>query len=118
MIVSELQELLARLPADMTVLIADAGACVHIRVVEKQPRRRANDLFGGPVAAMPDGRYPPYVILRGGIGYPRDVTQPVDLGVDNRAGRWPGQVPWWMAFGDEVGYVLDGRWPAEHRRHR
>lgn len=117
MIVDDLADLLARLPGDMTVLVQASGACQHIRVVDKAPARRPTpqfdlDALGWGIATV-DGRFPPHLILRSGIGWPI-IGQPIDLTVGTLP--HPDAVPWWVAHGDEVDYVLKGRWPAERRR--
>lgn len=78
------------LPKDMPVHIATGGGCKHITEVDKQPRRRANDLYPS-VPVLPDGRFPPALVLRAGYRAPL----------------------WFEAWADDVPYELKGRWPAK-----
>lgn len=97
MIVSELEELLALLPGDMTVAVVSDGACRHITIVDKASRRRHNpettaalEAAGlGPVVLLEPDLHPAHLVLRGGSDAPH----------------------WWQAFGDVVDYKLHGRWP-------
>lgn len=101
MTVGDLEELLARLPADMTVCIAGGGTCRHIDGVDKQPRqrRRSASVEAGlavvaPVRNVVGDHYPPMLVLRGSHRAP----------------------PWWGASGDEVPFEVHGRWPEKAAR--
>lgn len=100
--VSELEDLLARLPGDMLVHVEAFGrvGAYHVTVADKQPRKRAEkvtSIDGEPcppawqgmrsVLIPGDGSYviPPALILR-------------------------GHGPAW--FDDEPDYEVRGRWPA------
>lgn len=102
--VQDLEELLARLPADMLVHISGSGlGARHVTLADKRPRRRAEKITftdGEPcpeawrgkrsVLIPGDGScvLPPSLILRGG--------------------------PLW--FDDEPDFELCGRWPAAKER--
>lgn len=95
MIVSELEELLALLPADMPVHIAAGGTCVHVTEVVKRPRHTPPEwqlLWPGTVL-LPDGSHPPAVVIRG-----------------------DGAPLWCTAWADEVPFRVTGRWPARPAR--
>lgn len=97
MIVSELEDLLALLPADMPVLVATGGGCHHVSVLSKKARHRSQpdleDAWPGGAVRLPDGSHPPSLIIAG----------------------W-GAPLWFQAWADEVPFEVEGRWPARPAR--
>lgn len=97
MIVSELEEYLARLPGDMAVYVLGGGGCYHVRELHKAPRQRWRmSRHGLPPLAIEDdqGRTPPHLTLRdSSLGLPR--------------------VLWHDAHADAVDWTLTGNWPRK-----
>lgn len=102
MMVGELEELLAMLPADMPVylLCSDLGAR-HIDRVSKQPSRpvrpdiaRAIDIGFKGTTVHVNGRHPQALLLEASSRSPL----------------------WCHAFGDAVDFEVTGRWPSRPRR--
>lgn len=99
MIVAELEEALALLPADLTVVMRPGGMCSHIRLLAKAPWRRPSGGIILPGTQLVDGRHPPHLIL-GAVAH----------------NPYLPALGWWEAHGADVDWATQGRWPAKPQR--